>query len=326
MDVATFEDETLGRDAVVLGTLVAGTWEQACAVAVRGTVDADPARVATLEDDFRRERRLWAAEDMARWLAVRDVTVGEWRAHIARLASADAAPAVARRPEQERAAWLALVLDGAARASAERLLAGAAATALLGAGAPAGDAVDQGAASLARAAMRDPVLPLEDRHPDAIAAAAVQVTRLGAAFDRSCARLPERDVARAIAERRSAWTRLDYEQLVLRSEPEAREAVMCVREDGLDLNAIGALAAARPAAVHAIAEDAPDVAERLLAAAPGDALDPMPARGGFGVIVLRSRRPPRPADPAIAARARRALAAERAARRLAGRVRWHVEL
>jgi hypothetical protein len=144
------------------------------------------------------------------------------------------------------------------------------------------------------------------------------VTRLDAAFA---------DIAEGIAsngglpeivdDHRLGWMRLEVDTMSFATEPAAREAILCVRVDGLSLHDVAALSrGAVDRSVVTLDDLEPERQELLLAAEPGTALGPLAIDGRFDVALLVSRIPPALSDPVIAERAR-ALAVQRAQQRAA---------
>jgi hypothetical protein len=117
---------------------------------------------------------------------------------------------------------------------------------------------------------------------------------------------------------RLEWTQLELGTISFPTEAAAREAVLCVKEDGLTLYEVAALchrAVGRTAIL--LEEISSQHRELLLAAEPGHLLGPLFVDGRFDVTTLISRTAPALTDQRVAARARQALidlALERAAR------------
>jgi hypothetical protein len=107
---------------------------------------------------------------------------------------------------------------------------------------------------------------------------------------------------------RLEWMRLELETVSFPMETAAREAILCVREDGLTLYDVAALsrrAVGRRAV--ALVDIDPEHRDRLLAADPGRVVGPLAVGDHFEVTALVSRSPATLADPAVATRARQTL-------------------
>jgi len=119
------------------------------------------------------------------------------------------------------------------------------------------------------------------------------------------------------------WTRLALQSLTFSTQDAAREAMFCVRLDGLSLDQVGLLA--RQAVQHAtlFVEDVRDDQRvPLLSADIGRVVGPLPIEGRFQVSILTSRTTPSLEDGQVRERARHATietASERAAR---DRIAW----
>jgi hypothetical protein len=326
MPAVTFDGEELYLDALLVGAVADGSWAELRTALRRGVV-ADQARpkldtsaVRTAESSFRRTRGLLAGEDLLAWLAEREVTVGDWRAHVRRMLLAEEPPLPDSHPVSNTvlaaAEHTALAVEDVAARAARRLLLGAAA----GGPAPAHD--PRHALALATRAADDPALPLADRNLRSLSAHAARVLRLRGQMERARTEVDARAVRETVAEHRLDWTVLVYDELIVPTEPAAREAVLCVSEDRMDLAAVGLIAGAPVHQGRRIAAQGAN--PHLLAGETGAPLGPIFGADGWRVLVVRERRTPALDDPDTYARARE-LALERILdRRLAGRVRWHV--
>ena len=108
-----------------------------------------------------------------------------------------------------------------------------------------------------------------------------------------------------VDDHRLAWMRLEIDTMSFASEAAAREALLCVKADGLSLHDVAALSrSAIERAVVTLDDLEPDRQALLLAAEPGSAIGPLPVEGGFDVALLVNRAAPVLSDPAVAARAR----------------------
>jgi hypothetical protein len=107
---------------------------------------------------------------------------------------------------------------------------------------------------------------------------------------------------------RLEWMRLELETVSFPIETAAREAILCVREDGLTLYDVAALSRRAVGRKAVALEDIEsEHRDRLLAAEPGRVVGPLAVDGHFEVTALVRRTPATLADPVVAARARQAL-------------------
>jgi len=328
MQAVTFDDEDLAFDALLVAATADGSWAELRGALARGLaaeldgVQPDPAAARAAESVFRRARGLLAGEDLLAWLAERDVTVGDWRAHVRRMLLAEDQSA----PSPDAVPDLDLAIAARTAVRLEDLVARAARPLLLGAAAGEQPLQDdeQRATSIAASAAADLALPLADRNPEHLAVQAAAVLRLRGQLERARTELDARTVRETIAEHSLDWTVLVYDELVVQTEQAAREAMLCVGEDGMDLEAVGGLVGAQVHRHRHVAAEAAVAGPHLLAATPGAALGPVSGADGWRMLVLRERRAPTADDPATWARARELALEQILDRRLAGRVRWHV--
>jgi hypothetical protein len=107
---------------------------------------------------------------------------------------------------------------------------------------------------------------------------------------------------------RLEWMQFELDTLSFSSETAAREAILCVREDGLSLYDVAALSRRVVGRTTVALEDVDaQYRDQLLAAEPGRVLGPFAVDNRFDVTTLIGRRTPALADPAVAVRARQAL-------------------
>jgi len=134
--------------------------------------------------------------------------------------------------------------------------------------------------------------------------------------------VPERVRANALG-----WLSFETEELTSPSEDAAREARLCVREDGATLAEVaGELRTKLFERTRVFADTDAELASRLAAASPGELVGPLASDDGYLLARLRAKRPPSVDDPLVVERARTELVAETIARNAAGRVTWYVAL
>ena len=106
--------------------------------------------------------------------------------------------------------------------------------------------------------------------------------------------------ARALEQHQVDWLRVDFELLELPAEGMAREAALCVRDDGLSVREVAERAGLQAATHSLLLRDAPEgLAEPLLSATPGDVVGPVAAGEAYAVALVRAKRPPAADDPVI---------------------------
>lgn len=148
--------------------------------------------------------------------------------------------------------------------------------------------------------------------------------RLEAVLDleQSFAALSERLVSNErlrdlVEENRLAWIAVELDTISFPTEDAAREAVLCVREDGLSIHDVAGLSRQSVRRTNEFLEDvSKDYRDHLVSTEPSRVLGPLAVAGRFEVIAVVGRTPPTLDTPRVAARARQA-ALEGAIRRAA---------
>jgi hypothetical protein len=161
--------------------------------------------------------------------------------------------------------------------------------------------------------------------PEASGEKLVHLARLEIALRRfSAEALTPRAIQEQIGHRSLEWIRLDCQVLTVPDEQAAREAVLSVREDGLDLAEVARLARAQVREERIYLDEAePELRERLLSAGRGDLVGPLPVDGIFWLGLVRDKVLPTEADPDVRRRAEDDLLARLLTREVEARVQWH---
>lgn len=124
--------------------------------------------------------------------------------------------------------------------------------------------------------------------------------------------------------RKADWVRVDCRTLLLPTEAAAREAALCVRDDGLSLAEVGAQAGVGMQEHALYLEDATDdLGKALLSARTGELLGPVPLADRFALVLVDDKRPPSLDDPEILRRAQEAARRRAIEREVVNRVTWH---
>lgn len=117
------------------------------------------------------------------------------------------------------------------------------------------------------------------------------------------AALSPEQLAHALSEARLPLTRLNIERVEFDTMDAAREALLCVRDDGLALEEVAREARFPFERLDLFAEDLPDdQRQRFLCAAVGELHGPVPAGGEFHLSRLLEKREPSLADPRVRGR------------------------
>ena len=138
--------------------------------------------------------------------------------------------------------------------------------------------------------------------------------------------LTERAIEAQLAAHRLDWIAVHCRSLAFagaRAEDAAREAALCLREDGLDMADVAAESHAALGDGRFYLDQA-DAAlrDRLLGARTGELLGPLPIGGEWHLYELREKRLPSGADPDVRRRAEEAALRSTVAKELEARVRW----
>ena len=290
--------ETSGRTwtwgDVFLAARLWGQWEP-WLDSVRDRESPDDPRAA--EVAFRRERRLISADELRDWLAARRLTVDDWRAWV--------------RGEPGET-WTAGICSGVFDRWAEQLAERAAAAAA--ADPPLRPAALPSAWSARLADDDDP------RRAD-------ELWYAERAYEKLCQFAGDRDaVARTIASTGTDWLRGDFDLLEAGDEDVAREAALLVRADGMNLDDAARTAGLSLASGSVyVADIDADLRPRLMSAAPGELVGPVPlkSRDTFALAHVRAKVEPSIDDPDVASRAAHVAVGAALERAVREEVRWH---
>jgi hypothetical protein len=103
----------------------------------------------------------------------------------------------------------------------------------------------------------------------------------------------------------------------------AREAVLCIRQDGVALNAVAAAAKTTVQWRRLYLDQCePTCRSQVLSAQPGELLGPLPSSGTFVLLGVLQKRAPVLDDPATRQRAEHAVLDRTIDHAIARRVRW----
>jgi hypothetical protein len=284
------ELERQTRELLELERLVAAAGELPSTTEVSGAANA-----------FRYERNLLAADELQHWLARWEISVDEWLAFIRR-SLLTGRPAVAEdtsvsEGELARATWVRAVCSGELRTFARRF-------------------AEQIAVHVRLHDEAAPTSPGGETFEPADE------------VDRFCrSQLTEQRLATEVAANLIGWTRLECHYLVHQDPVVLREAALCVTEDGRELDEVANDAALELKRVSFYLDDIePSLRTRLLAARPGDLLEPAPMNDAYWLVLVVDRVPPTLEDAALRARAAQAITQRALAAEVSKTVRWHEHL
>lgn len=311
---------------LVLAGLLTGRWaalERTSAAGVAAEAEhAPPAtELRALAEAYRYERGLLSGEDLGQWLRDRALTAADWQGHLRRTLAYRTAP-VARPGDATAVLRVDAICSGTLCECAQHVIAGAAAARELATG--DADDIDH----VVRLAQATTASGLDTVNDTVLERSARRVAGLERAHELLAGDVAGRSaVAARIDANALTWLSFATEELAFGSEDAAREARLCVQEDGASLAEVGAQLGVAPLErTRVFAETPNELGARLTAAAAGELVGPVAADGAFVLARLRSKTPPSLDDPGVVARARADLVAEAVGRLSAGRVTWHVAL
>jgi len=273
--------------------------------------------------EFRYERELITAQEMEQWLADREIPTTEWLEHIRRgvlhsEVGQRLEDLLLRYPVAEEPLANALRVDflcsGMAGTSTDELAETAAAAVAFGAWegltpVPTGLPPLPPGLPVARAAERWPLLR--------------QLEEGAEQFRRSV--LTPAAILKEIGGNQMEWLLLECQSLVFPDEAQAREAALCIRDDGIPIEEVAAAAHA-PVAESRFYLDQLEPAVRLafLSARAGEIIGPVPAEQEFTLYRVIRKENPTERDPAIRERAEAGILRRALGDEFRRRIEWEV--
>lgn len=311
---------------VAIGAMVHADWPvferrltEGLACAARADAEGhqpDEGEIDEVATAFRYDRDLISGAEMGAWLDQMALSTDDWMAwvtrEVLRRTWADEIDEVldrfapsARRVEE------AAIAEGICSGSFdrfERACAGRVAMAFDGGppalATPASPAMDAEAARL----MRQHAHWFRDRSTTDISSRLALALETQSRFRAACEAVTAPEALAACLEAHHLqWVRLTVDSLRVDTEAAAREALLCVREDGLSLHDVGALARRPVLRRELFVEDVgAEHRDRWLSAEIGHVQGPLAVDGRFEVSAIVSRTTPTLDDAGVADRARRA--------------------
>lgn len=310
---------------VAIGAMARGEWAGferrlaeglACAAKARSeSAPADEEAVDSALVEFRYKRDLISGADVTAWLDAAGFSMADWTEYFARdllrtrLSPVSDAVLDAHGPSTRQLHDAALV-EGICSGTFEEFERTLAGRMSLAAAAETSAMSPDGSPPLEREAARLAHVHahwINGRGTDDVRARFVRALRVEQIFRELADQLTTPAALAAIVDtHRVDWTRLTLDTLSLATEHAAREAILCVKVDGLSLYEVGALARQPVRRSSLFLEDSPpDQRPTLLAADAGQILGPMASEGRFVVSRVEDRVEPALEDERVAERARR---------------------
>lgn len=324
--VFSLGDDSYTWQDVLAHARATGTWSELEQAAREGVAcelladtepdEADEEAIDHAAEEFRYERDLVTAAEMEAWLAERELSAEDWMGHIRRVVLREAWQdrlediVAEQEPDAElvsRALEVDLACSGEdmllARQFAEDVAVVAALEEQVG---PDADARTHGRAGV-RALGLPAILAAAEKYRDLI--------------------LTDEAIAREVSAAHMDWIRLDCQALAFTSENEAREAALCLREDGIELEVL-----ARDARIDAedvsfyLSDLEPNRRALFLSARVGEAVGPLMEDDLHTLYQVTAKTLPSVEDADVAARAREAILSRQLEAEVTHRVQWHADI
>lgn len=333
---------------VVLGATLWGEWARlhesarqalACVRHAEAMEDhGDPDEVESAANEFRYARDLVTAEETHAWLREWGLTAEAWmdsieRSVLRRRWAAELPDLAARYPVSDEEVSAALAAEAICSGELARLaekLAGRAAIydgQLSGA---AGDLGEPSGAEVSALLLRVPASArergLSPVPPERCLARTRHVAHLEGCFERfRRAALTPAAVRAHVDAHGLDWILVECRYLAFAEAEAAREAALCVREDGRELEAVAADAGTVVREARWFLDTlSPGARSHFVAARKGDLLDPLPFGDEVRLCLVLDKRMPSDSDPEVRQRAEEGVVARLVEQEVARRVRWHV--
>jgi hypothetical protein len=339
-------DDSYSWSDVALAAVVWGDWERlqrevreglACLHSYRDAGRPLPdEEIDTAAADFRYERELISAQETEAWFARWGISASQWMGYIRRSVlrarlEARLPELLARHPvsdaEVAAAAGVEAICSGMLTRLAPRLAARAAAyDNMRGAQQNGGPLYTDQDVAGARNGFPDDVRSLGVDVDDAtLDACATRLARTELALrDFRAAVITPRAVADQISAHHLEWIRVAYQTLIYPAEAMAREALLCVREDGMDFTDLAAATTVADLREDErwIGEVTGPVHAALLGARAGEVIGPFSIDGGHGLIRLTDKCLPSAEDEQVRSKAETAALQRALSNELQTRVHW----
>src|SRR5437764_14988420 len=128
-----------------------------------------------------------------------------------------------------------------------------------------------------------------------------QMLAMEAAYRTQCdAVLTSQAQTKEMTRMRLPLTRFAAEMIEVESRDAAKEALFCIREDGMSMQEVAAEGRYPYRTVSFLQEDIPDdLQQKFLSVTPGDVLEPIPHGESFELHRVAKKIEPQPDDPAV---------------------------
>jgi hypothetical protein len=273
-------------------------------------MDLDEAAIESAAEAFRYDHDLITAEETEQWLAIHGLNLDDFSDYFGRQYCGQALPDVEYEPSAFELSPLELrdlftanlIMSG----HLERMitdfswrLAAAAATEKESVGLEAIEAERQ--RFFERSGLSAEQLPLWLEQLGRDSDWFERMLQMEAAYrQRNATLLTPQSRKREIATLRLQLTRFETELIELESRDAAKEALFCVREDGMSMEEVAAEGRYPYRCVSFLQEDIPeDLQQKFLSVAPGEVLEPIPRGDSFELHRITKKIEPQADDPAV---------------------------
>ncbi len=160
------------------------------------------------------------------------------------------------------------------------------------------------------------------------AEATARIRRLETSYQRFCDHVvDEQGIKNQVNSHRLDWVRVGCRYVLFSQEQMAREAALCARDDGMQLDEVAANASiALQNATLYLDEVEPSLRDRFLSAEKGALVGPLNWDKAFGLFLVEDKIIPAAEDPEIKQRAQETLLESAVNREINKRVKWHARL
>jgi hypothetical protein len=272
-------------------------------------IELDETAIDSAAEGFRYDRDLITAEETERWLARRGLNLDDFSDYFARQYCGNALPDIEYESTpfglsaaQSRNVFTAdLILSGDLDAMITQLSWRLAAWAASKEGVPSEAIETERRHFLERSGLALEQLPEWLEQLDRDQQWFDRTLELEAAYrQRNETLLTAQSRKREIATLRLQLTRFETELIELESRDAAKEALFCVREDGMSMEEVASEGRYPYRCVSFLQEDIPDeLQQKFLSVSPGDVLEPIPRGESFELHRIAKKLEPQPDDPAV---------------------------
>ncbi|HEX9663227.1 MAG TPA: hypothetical protein VGB27_13140 [Candidatus Binatia bacterium] len=272
----------------------------------------DPEELESAANDFRYERDLLTAEEAEAWLNRWNLSADSWMEYLQRF--------------MLRRKWADQLVEIVAR---YRVTKKEIHSSLYAEAICSGHLARFARALAARASAYEKALEAGWVRDDLKSAeAAGRIRLLEASYQRFCDHVVDaQGIKNQVDSHRLDWIRFDCRYVLFYQEQMAREAALCARDDGMQLDEVAANASLAPQnATMYLDEVEPSLRDRFLSAEKGALIGPLNWDKAFGLFLVEDKIIPAVEDPEIKQRAQETLLESAVNREINKRVKWHARL